>query len=325
MNKYPKIQQFRSVVKYVREKHDFQGLNGIDEPILQHLSPYPVINYTGTVKLHGTNASISFFDGVKCFSRTREISINDDNCGFARFVSNLPDDVIDRLSDGVTQVYGEWCGEGIQKGCAIHRLPKRFMIFNVLVSGGFRDVKYYYGNTLLNKSGIYSVNQFETFKCAIDFNYPERAQKRFVEVVQKVEKQCPVAHFFGVDGIGEGVVWKPDLFSDTKMWFKTKGEKHSSSHVKIVTDVDLEKAKDIESFAEKTVTKNRLDQGLTVLSETGKPIDMSSTGDYLRWVYNDIIEEDGDILKASGLDKKEVGKAISKRARGFWFSKVQRV
>ena len=53
MIKYPSIEQFRNVIRQVRERHDFQGKTENGEPIFQHLTPYPTIKFKGTTKLHG--------------------------------------------------------------------------------------------------------------------------------------------------------------------------------------------------------------------------------------------------------------------------------
>ena len=78
MIKYPSIEQFRNVIRTVKERHDYQGKSENGEPIYQHVSPYPVIKFTGTVKLHGTNAGIVLCkDGTMSFqSRERQLTLS---------------------------------------------------------------------------------------------------------------------------------------------------------------------------------------------------------------------------------------------------------
>lgn len=72
--KWPKIGQFRNAVKAMRSFCDY------------HQIPLPVVMYTGTIKVHGTNAAVRFINGeVKFQSRNRMISVDDDNLGFARW------------------------------------------------------------------------------------------------------------------------------------------------------------------------------------------------------------------------------------------------
>jgi hypothetical protein len=70
-----------------------------------------------TQKLNGTNAQVVIFDtpggiDIKCGSRNRWITPDDDNFGFARFVYENKADFIEKL--GIGTHFGEWCGPGIQ-------------------------------------------------------------------------------------------------------------------------------------------------------------------------------------------------------------------
>jgi hypothetical protein len=81
------------------------------------------------VKLHGTNAGVSFNapSGMWAQSRENIITPEKDNAGFAFFVHSnetafmrLFHDVavnndMDTHKNTIT-IYGEWCGSGIQKG-----------------------------------------------------------------------------------------------------------------------------------------------------------------------------------------------------------------
>ena len=49
----------------------------------------PILNFEGTVKVHGTNSGMQLSQDIlglinfNCQSREREITVNDDNAGFA--------------------------------------------------------------------------------------------------------------------------------------------------------------------------------------------------------------------------------------------------
>ncbi len=78
------------------------------------------------------------------------------------------------------------------------------------------------------------------------------------------------------------------------------------------------RAKSIEDFVDRTVTENRLRQGLETLRRDGIVTDMKATGDFVKWVSGDILKEESDVLEASGLTMKDVGSLLSTRARK-WF------
>jgi len=83
-----------------------------------------------TEKIDGTNASVHVLeDGtVLAGSRTRWITPDDDNFGFARWVKEHEDEL--RTGLGVGAHYGEWWGSGIQRGYGLTKGEKRFSLFN---------------------------------------------------------------------------------------------------------------------------------------------------------------------------------------------------
>jgi hypothetical protein len=94
-------------------------------PKIGRESPFKV---TITEKMDGTNACIVIKDGniVGVQSRKRFITTEDDNYGFAQWVSDNKEDLLN-LGDGYH--YGEWAGFGIQKNP--HCLDeKHFFLFN---------------------------------------------------------------------------------------------------------------------------------------------------------------------------------------------------
>lgn len=94
-------------------------------PKLSRLSREMII----TEKLDGTNAQIIITpEGeIGAGSRTRLITPEDDNFGFARWVYERKDDLIKGLGPG--RHFGEWWGHGIQRGYGLKE--KRFSLFNV--------------------------------------------------------------------------------------------------------------------------------------------------------------------------------------------------
>lgn len=65
-------------------------------------------------------------------SRTRIISLTDDNYGFARWVYENAVELIQDLGPGLH--FGEWWGSGVQRGYGLNE--KRFSLFNTVRHGG---------------------------------------------------------------------------------------------------------------------------------------------------------------------------------------------
>jgi len=323
--KFPKIRQFRDVIQHVKKQTDFQGLDNDGNTILEHTSAYPTLTFTGSIKLHGTNAGIVIDENNKVHvqSRTREISVLNDNAGFAAFVAGLPQEVIDSFTMRDVAIFGEWCGGNVQKGVAINELPKMFVIFAIksLIDNEWLDIsKYSFPTQLLNSNKVYIINQFPCYSISIDFNNPEIAQEQLAKLTDSVEKECPVGKYFNVSGTGEGIVWCNAEDTSSEYKFKVKGTKHSSSKVKTLAAVDVEKLNSVREFVETTVTVNRLEQGINELKEQGISIERKNTGTYLRWIVTDILSEELDLLTSNEFCAKDVSGAISNAARFFWFN-----
>ncbi len=80
-----------------------------------------------TEKIDGTNACVVIDgDEIAAQSRTRIITPEKDNHGFARWVYANKNALIALLGDG--RHYGEWWGSGIQRGYGLKE--KRFSLFN---------------------------------------------------------------------------------------------------------------------------------------------------------------------------------------------------
>ena len=336
MIRFPSIEQYRSAIRNVSVISRSRSQDAL-----------PTIKYRGTVKLHGTNAGIVYDCRTTEFSfqsRERELSLDKDNSGFmlsmlakTKALQAIIDAYIERecwIHDEATGtdkitcphpdkvvLFGEWCGEGIQRGVAISQLPKMFVIFAVQFITD-EDNRWLTLAPAFSAPDdrIYCIEQFPHYDLAIDFQRPDVAQQKMVEITEAVERCCPVGKYFGVDGVGEGVVWRSDepSWAMSDLWFTVKGEKHSVSKVKTLAPVDVETASTIYEFVDRTVTEQRFLQGVSWLREQHKPMEMSSMGDFIRWVLGDIIKEEQDVIVASQIDPKKLGHPVSGRCRS-WF------
>ncbi len=243
MYPFPSINQFRNVVSYVRQKAGFMGLDEAGEPMYNPAPKYPKLSFTGTVKLHGTNAAIVYSpNGTYYQSRQRVLTPEQDNAGFMAHMEQHKDAVIalgyylglvnnvDDLNHTIV-VYGEWCGGNIQNGVAICKLPKMFVIFGITVDGEWVQVPH---SLSYASASIGNIRSFRTYEIDIDFEHPELAQNQLAVLTEEVEKCCPVGKELGVEGVGEGIVWRCATDTSPEYWFKVKGEKHSASKVKVL-------------------------------------------------------------------------------------------
>lgn len=85
-----------------------------------------------TEKIDGTSSCIAIDpeDGsVVCQSRNRIITPDEDNFGFAKWVSENAGVLTDTLGPG--RHYGEWWGWGIQRSYGVQRGERTFSLFNV--------------------------------------------------------------------------------------------------------------------------------------------------------------------------------------------------
>lgn len=80
-----------------------------------------------TEKVDGTNAQILITpDAVLAGSRNRWLTVDADNFGFAKWVASHAEELRTGLGEG--QHFGEWYGQGIQRGYGL--TEKRFALFN---------------------------------------------------------------------------------------------------------------------------------------------------------------------------------------------------
>lgn len=335
--KMPSIEQFRSIVSNVLRHFSYVGMDENGEAIFDHTIEKPTITFKGTVKLHGTNAGVSYNskDGLWSQSKGNIITVEKDNAGFAFFAHSnenefmrLFHDVaekenIDMYKNTIT-IYGEWCGGNIQKGVGICNLPKSLFIFGVKITPHTETEEelkanpaYWLDSSYLRNEDvrIYNIEDYPTFDVHVDFNNPQLSQNELIDLTIAVENECPVSKAFGFPNtIGEGLVFSAD-FKDVRYVFKSKGEKHSSSKVKTLASVDVEKINSILEFIDYSVTVNRFAQACENVFPNEEPIDIKKMGDVIRWVVNDIIKEEMDTMVQNNLEPKEVNKYISSKVR----------
>jgi hypothetical protein len=326
---FPKISQFNSLI--------------------QSLKMDGSITFHGTVKLHGTNSAICVQnDTIWTQSRENVITPAKDNCGFSTYFSSAERqvavfDIVNKLrstynisKDKVVALFGEWVGPGVQKGVAISKLPsKSFFLFAIRVvntekvitesnqEGIFKEDLWLPINGISNHSiHFYNVEDYKTFSLTIDLNDPKSQVAYIQSLVDEVEKQCPIAKAFNVEGIGEGIVWTADC-NGNRLIFKTKGKEHAVTVHKDggTVQVDTEKLNSLNEFATYAITEARLNQGIEKVFGV-EALVKEKTGNFIKWITNDILTEEAATISSNGLSAKDVQGIISKKAREWLHNKI---
>lgn len=292
------------------------------------------INLIGTVKIHGTNSSVGLDlkdNSLFYQSRNRVLSLDDDNYDFAKYIKDNKSEflkIFDEIKNKINIekydsiiIYGELAGKGIQNKVAVSQIDRFFAPFSVV--GVNKDTVDQLDVKLSVNESIrfYPVETFGVYNVQLDLDNVHLAQQEIKDLTISVENECPVGKYFGVSGTGEGIVFT----DETKQYsFKSKGEKHSVSKVKVIADVDIEKINKIKDFVDYSVTENRLNQGIEYLKEMNKELDISSIGDFLRWLANDVLKEEQDVITENGLDNdlKAIMKSVSSKGRTWFMDKI---
>jgi hypothetical protein len=329
MIKFSHIEQLHTVVRVVAARSEAG-------------SPVGRVAYRGRIKLHGSNAGVVCVeDRLLPQSRNRELTLEDDNLGFAAFalastqveaIRTLAQELraaVDLPLDRPLALFGEWIGPGIQKRVAVSQLPTRqWVLFAAATLDEGAVHKRYFELPRLGErfaaASIYSIADAQEWHVTLDFEDREsleRATATIDAATLEVERRCPWADRFGVEGIGEGLVWQPlaEHFGDSELVFKSKGEEHQvvrRSEPRVA--ISAEQLAGVEAFVTYAVTDNRLAQGLEVLREQGLAHELRSLGAFLKWVGGDVRRECAGELEASALEWKAVAKAVNERAKA-WF------
>lgn len=329
--KFESINQYSQIIKSVRDY------------CKRHNKPVGEIEFEGTVKLHGTNFGIGLdVLNNEYITQSREniITPEKDNCGSSNWFFSKKGDELKKEFEKIIKsyptakkiyIYGEFVGNGVQKTTAINKIKdKLFFIFKIYVDDNPIDlnmlIEEQKNNTMnIKERSFFYIGEFKTYKIKIDFNYPENSQNKLIEAALEVEEKCPIAEVFGEIGMGEGVVWKNYQYD---LSFKVKGKKHSPTKIKTlkqIAPVDVEKYKKMEDFVDWAVGENRLEQGLSKLTEMNLDNkDIVNLGAYIKWVVNDVFREEGETIKKSEFDNKKIGGLLANKAKNFYINIINK-
>ncbi len=122
---WPKIPRLENEVYHITEKIDGTNAAIIIQP-KPTMEEEPVPGWLASIETGHTAWGFPSYTLIYAQSRTRIITPEDDNYGFAKWVKGNAEQLIQDL--GVGYHYGEWWGSGIQRGYGLDH--KRFSLFN---------------------------------------------------------------------------------------------------------------------------------------------------------------------------------------------------
>lgn len=232
---------------------------------------------------------------------------------------------------------------GIQKGCAIHKVDKPiFAVFAMIES----DTEFEGQTRIWTEPSVISlalsflldqvpemhILPWETEEMTVDWTDSTEKLQSVVDVlnkeVERVEACDPwVKKTFGIEGVGEGLVYYPvssrhnsrDDFSN--LGFKAKGDKHRVVKTKKAVQVDPEVAASMLAFADLVCTEARLEQGVT--EACNGEYSQKKIGPFIGWVASDIRKECEAELQAAGLKWKPTAKVVTNYARSWYLKKIE--
>lgn len=329
---FPKIRQYHQVLCDLKLRHQYVGKDEQGEPIYDNTRELPTITFHGHVKLHGTNAAIVFdADGVTTYAQSRENVIDEikDNAGFAHWVAKEGYLLRQRITfaPGMKAiVYGEWCGGSIQKGVALNELQKMFVVFGLKVVNAADESQWHDSLHIQDSSiNVHHIRRAPTFVVEVDLSRPDKAIETMNQWVDAIDTECPFAKVFGATGHGEGLVFTPLGDHGFNCAFKVKGESHSKSKIKKLPTVDCAKMDSIQQAVETHCHEDRLEQGWSAVIKSEADKVPQKIADFIRWVVNDIWEEEGDSIRVSDISRKDIGNAVSKKAAKWFQTKLREI
>ncbi|MCJ1443188.1 MAG: hypothetical protein MMC23_003686 [Stictis urceolatum] len=313
------------------------------------------LSLTGTVKLHGTHGDIVFPDPSysEYILQSRNISAltqDQDNLGYARYMSRIKHEIrslrplfLNRFKEfnpAVSQaeierhplvIAGEFIGQGLLKGTAVNTMERSFVIISTNICGRWqRDEDY--ADIGVEGARIFNVSRGGFYHETIDVSAEEPSIENLYARMAEVAKQCPFAHSFGIEGIGEGIVWKPITLNDRvswppEFWLKTKAPEFWTSQrvIKVPGEKRASNEKRGAEFAKQVVTERRLEQGIEWLGEMGKDANMKEIAAFLDWLRKDVESEESGEMKDLGLEESHVRLAVGRIGAKWFKEKVGRV
>jgi len=323
--KWPKIPQFQKAHQQIVQQMEISG------------SDLTII-YRGKIKLDGTNSSVQIHEGgLVPQSRNRNLSVENDNHSFARWVT-LRQKFFQSLPTGIV-VFGEWCGQGVQSRSEISKHNQKiFCVFGIVsqspdgVTRTLVDEPEEIQEILGDLPEDVFVLPWLTPEFDVHFGDPQHVNyvlKQINTWIDEVAKEDPWAkEVLGLEASGEGVVFYPRPSSYSQFeWagFKAVSEKTRTRKQPKAAQLSTEQLSSLDDFVETFVTEARLEQGVREACQG--VIDTQLMGPFLKWFSNDVKSESQDemdsLTETLGIAPKMVMRVIMNKARTWFLGKVK--
>lgn len=333
---YGKIHQFRQTIK--------------DVSYLAYEEALPELSFVGTEKIHGTNAGVCYSepDGFWIQSRKNIITPEKDNaaCAFhveinktswMNLIMQLAEAHNINLTTHIISLYFEWAGGNIQKTSALTGLPKQAILFDhfkvseiePVLNEEEEDITPHTWMSTNNiedtEADIRNISNFPTQTISINFNEPLLKQNLLISLVDSLEENSLVGAALGIKGnIGEGYVFTT-YYKNQFLRFKVKGEKHavSSGKVKTLSPVDqASEQKKVDFVNNVGCISWRLEQMFTEIQKEHPEVTVKQTGDFIRKVIKDILEEESDIMQDLEIEPKSINSMVSRVAKNYFMDHI---
>ncbi len=332
--KMSSIKRFEDIVYDIKKSVQYIGQDENDKAIFDTNIKLPKINFLGTTKLHGTQSSVSY-NGTDVWpqSKSRVLTIEHDNSGFAQFTYNrqeifktMLDGIFDISKHNYVTIYGEFAGKGIQKCDAITKFKKTFYMFGIKYTNKDNVSTWEQHPEQILKTfqdkNIYSIFNFgdgSTNEVELDFDNLEVSYDKILEDLDKVIKECPVSKALGESGVGEGRVYV-GFFNGDRYVFKAKDPKHGAGN-KIKQPKEANPYEQQKLDLANTLTPTwRIDQAIV---ETNSELHRSNIGAVIKWVIGDIIKEEQSVFRENDFTIKDLNKFISKITKDYFIAEIE--
>jgi len=308
--------------------------------------PVKTVRYRAKIKLHGACAAIQIdsVGNLTTYSRTNQITVENDFMGFARWVDTHREQFLQQHTPQTDIIiYGEWAGKGIQKGVAVSEVERMFAVFAARQYDHITGCETFISEPskltqfVNNIPGCYVLPWFNNGE-EFPVKWDDTAEQLTPVIdninvhVSQVEICDPwIEATFGVKGIGEGLVFYPDaihhdgykMFSN--LCFKAKGEKHKTIVHSKPVQAEPTPVEGLSEFVTNVVTLPRLEQGVRQTNNGSDNFMMVNLGPFLKWIAEDLQKEISSELDASGLDKKVVFAACNNYAKNWFMSNAKKL
>ena len=124
----------------------------------------------------------------------------------------------------------------------------------------------------------------------------------------------------GVEGIGEGIVWRYWYGNGQRWIFKTKGEEHKVTKEKVLIPIDTEKVENVKEFVNNCCTSNRFSQAIEHIYKINPESklynstpNMKDIKIIINWIRDDILKEEMDTILENNITTKDLYPEISKK------------